>query len=362
MMDFCYNFVLITLDRSVPKELKSLWRLSLICRDGAEIRVLIGQRLASLCHYWNVPASNLRDLLSSIRKKKIQRRVRHMPKTWTLYYLEKEDLSTLFYSVTDGLIDLDGTDHLDTCCDIVATKPLSFVQSFLEAEELKDLSYYTFTWVLCSAIRHKNVEVSEYLLLQKKVFDEDECEDILEAALEVGDWKWIEIASKTTSIQSFMLRSAVKGGHEDVIAYVSKKNKKNKPIEYLKGYILESNLDSVKRILEQYQFTLSELSDCFFLAMRTEDEAAFNYICEKAEGFRRMGNGYLQEAAKTSLSTLRCIYNMRDDWFKEELKLALFSAVFHERVENVHFLLEKGAKLEGNQQKDLLRLLSGEQD
>lgn len=364
-----YDYLLTALDRACIQELKCVWRLSLTCRNGEYMRSLITDCLPTLRVKYRLPdVDSFAELCVEYKKNKMQRLVNHMPKTWIKYYLEKEDLSALFYVLETEMLDFSAEeDFVDDLCFIAGKQSLPFVQRFLSLEkELQIEIECMFAYVLDAAIVSRNTDVIEYMFTQKEKLTEITYNRILEAAAEAGDWDWITIASEKIRVSGQTLLRAAKGGHTDVIECFMKKM--HDPMVLIEGYILGKNNTAAKTILGQYNFNDRTLQNALHRAVEIEDENLLIYLLEK------MGNvsdyvwsELIYTAAKHSLDILRCVYDQRsvnrhERWGKNTLISAMCATIDHEKIDSILFLLEKGVTIakQGNYITDMNRLLAGE--
>ena len=74
------------LNRASIPELKRIWQLSLTEMKGVIVRTLITEKMADIARANKLAATDtFEELYKTYQTRKMQRRVNHMPKTWTKY-------------------------------------------------------------------------------------------------------------------------------------------------------------------------------------------------------------------------------------------------------------------------------------
>jgi ankyrin repeat protein len=367
MMDFSselyYSYVLSALDRADMGELKRIYYLSTLNKEGEEISSLITSKIPELARTHGLPIQNtFQELYNNYKYAKMVRRVNHMPLTWIRHYLEKEDMSALLYALGKRN-DIREDDTADEFACIAGRKSLSFVKQFIALDtQLQDYTEYTFASVFGSAILSRNIPVVRYLYAQKDQLNDVVYEYILNAAAEVGDWGWIVIAIENIHSDGLTLTRAAKGGHKDVIEFFEEKT--NDSLALLEGYVQAGNIPAIEAVIQKY--SISDLNQKYALleAIGSENKTTIDYFFEKLKGtIPSYWITVLHRAGKCRLDTLQYIYNQREAWPVNALTDALCIAIFHEQIDNIRFLLEKGADISqyGDTLIDMNRLLAGEQ-
>lgn len=364
--DIYYDYLLAALNRANIPELRKIWQLSLTEKKGAIARTLITEKIPEIAQTNQLETTQkFKELYNAYKTRKMQRRVQHMPKTWIKYYLEKSNLSALVYALETNIPGIrDNEIFIDQLSRIVGGKSLTLVKEYLAlGEKLETHPEYTFAKVFESAILHKNIPVVQYLFAQKESLTKEVYRGMLEAAVESGDWGWIVVALEKVQPDDWTLRSAAKGGHEEVIQFFLEKLP-DATSQLLQGYMLGKNIDRVKYTLEKYTFDADTLKYALYRAIEAENKTLISLI------LREMGpltpyvwNMALDSAAQQNLETLRYFYGRRKKWPTNDFIDPLNTAIYYEKVENIRFLLEKGAdvsQLDEENQKNMQRLLARE--
>ena len=362
-----YAYLFTALNRAHIPELKRIWQLSSTETKGAIVRTLITEKLPEIAQSNRLPsADTFEELYKSYKTRKMQRRVQHMPRTWVKYYLKKSDLSALLYALETNIPDIrDNETFIDEMSYIVGRQSLDFVNEYLGLEtKIQDYPEYTFTGVIKSAILRKNIPVIQHLFAQKESLTEGTYEAIMEAGAELGDWGWIMMALQEPTSET--LKHAAKGGHADVIQFFLEKLDSPYSHSYLlQGYVRAKNMSAVEATLEKYNFNADVLEYALYRAIEVENRPLISLILRKMVALAPyVWNIALDSAAQRSVGTLRYFYDKKKKWSTDDILGALGAAIFHEKIENIRFLLEKSAResqlLTEEEQKQMQRLLEGE--
>ena len=366
-----YSAYLFTaLNRANIAELKHIWRLSLVEKSGATVRDLITKKLQEIAQSNRLEATaTLEELYATYKVRKMQRRIRHMPLTWIKYYLEKENLSALTYALDNKLGAIrDDEIFIDEICITVGNKSLDFVKEYLALNtKLQNYPEYTLAYVFKSAILHRNVSAVQYLFAQKESFTDETYESIMEAGAETGDWDWIAVAMEKAEPSGETLKHAAKGGHEDVIQFFVKKlDSPHGNSCLLQGYVLAQNILKVKELLSKYVDGAEQMEYALYRALDVENKTIISLVLSKMGAIAlTVWRQALDIAAQGSIKTLRYFYSRRKKWSTDDLLDSLAMAVYYERLDNIHFLLEKGAnpaELTEETLIDMKHLLVGEDE
>ena len=364
-----YAYLFTALNRAHIPELKRIWQFSSTETKGAIVRTLITEKLPEIAHDNQLPsADTFEKLYKTYKTRKMQRRVQHMPRTWVKYYLEKSDLSALLCALETNIPDIrDNETFIDEMSYIVGRQSLDFVNEYLGLEtKIQDHPIYNLIGVLKSAILHKNIPVIQHLFAQKESFTDEVYEEIMETGAELGDWGWIMMALEKTEPTSETLKRAAKGGHADVIQFFLKKlNSPHSPSYLLQGYVRAKNMSAVEATLEKYNFNADVLEYALYRAIEVENRPLISLILRKMVALAPyVWNIALDSVAQRSVGTLCYFYGKKKKWSTDDILGALGAAIFHEKIENIHFLLDKRAKasqlLTEGEQKQMQRLLEGE--
>lgn len=347
------DYLLLVVDRACIPELYQVRKLYLtnsVLRK--EFEDILFKNLSTIARVNNLNiVTSFKDLYFAYKRQKMERRVRHKPKTWSLYYLNKGSLDALEFAIQVVEPDcLEGETFLEKLSKAAGIQSLALVEKFFSITETH--TYFNLGHVISSAIRAGNDAVIDYILLLDKC--EYVYEEILNIGAELGDMGWIHMALHNEPFSDFALRYAAKGGNKRALDFIQ--TKINSPCELLQGYTLAGNADMVNQLLSTQIFTEDEIWYAYCRACDVRNK-------ELIELFRGLLSEYyldnmLSNEAEYGLEAVQNIFEYRK-WTKGELEDALALAIDYEQVEVIQFLLSHGAKTD--YKEDIMtRLLEGE--
>jgi hypothetical protein len=208
----------------------------------------------------------------------------------------------------------------------------------------------------------RNIPVVQYLYAQKDQLNDIVYEQILNAAAEVGDWGWIVLALEHIYSDSFTLNKAAEGGHKDVIDFFVERH--DDSLALLQGYVQAGNIPAAEELITKYNLSDLLLKDGLLKAIDSENNYIIDFFLERLkDSDLYYWHSALHRAGKCNSEILQYIYSQREEWPVNALTDALYVAIYHEKIDNIRFLLEQGADIPqyDDTLADMNRLLAGEQ-